>query len=365
MAIIKCPECGHEVSDKAPVCPWCGVPIAGHVSNRQVMPAPGEDTATGRNVDNVNPEGGVEGGSGANGTGANSTMSASKNNKIILTIVIVVAIVVCGICYAFYRNAQSDQENCAYEYAMASKDAEVLQTYLDQYTDAPEVHRDSIQAHLDMLKMIDRDWTNTLVSGSKSAIEQYMAQHPDSPFKALALHKIDSIDWSMAQSANSVEAMELYIEQHPEGDHVEEANTVISGLNSKTLQPDEKMMVSSVMNGFLQSLNNRDEDALTSSVNPLLTNFLGKANATRNDVVTFMRKIYKADITLMNWHAVGDYSIAKKEVGDQQYEYTVSFSAMQSVTHSDNSTVDTKYKISAKINPEGRISEMNMVKIIE
>ena len=29
--IIKCPECGHQVSDKAPVCPSCGVEIAGHV----------------------------------------------------------------------------------------------------------------------------------------------------------------------------------------------------------------------------------------------------------------------------------------------------------------------------------------------
>lgn len=27
MAIIKCPECGNEVSDKARTCPHCGNPI--------------------------------------------------------------------------------------------------------------------------------------------------------------------------------------------------------------------------------------------------------------------------------------------------------------------------------------------------
>ena len=27
MALIKCPECGNDVSDKAPACPQCGVPI--------------------------------------------------------------------------------------------------------------------------------------------------------------------------------------------------------------------------------------------------------------------------------------------------------------------------------------------------
>ena len=32
MAIIKCPECGHPVSDKAPTCPTCGVEIAGKIT---------------------------------------------------------------------------------------------------------------------------------------------------------------------------------------------------------------------------------------------------------------------------------------------------------------------------------------------
>ena len=27
MALIACPECGNEISDKAPVCPRCGVPM--------------------------------------------------------------------------------------------------------------------------------------------------------------------------------------------------------------------------------------------------------------------------------------------------------------------------------------------------
>lgn len=28
MALIKCPECGQQISDKAKVCPSCGCPIA-------------------------------------------------------------------------------------------------------------------------------------------------------------------------------------------------------------------------------------------------------------------------------------------------------------------------------------------------
>ena len=29
MALIKCPDCGNQVSDRAPTCPKCGAPIAG------------------------------------------------------------------------------------------------------------------------------------------------------------------------------------------------------------------------------------------------------------------------------------------------------------------------------------------------
>ena len=33
MALIKCPECNHEVSDRAASCPHCGCPISSSVSS--------------------------------------------------------------------------------------------------------------------------------------------------------------------------------------------------------------------------------------------------------------------------------------------------------------------------------------------
>ncbi|MFP4080867.1 MAG: hypothetical protein ACLFMW_07815 [Ectothiorhodospira sp.] len=36
MALIECPECGRQVSDKAPTCPGCGVPIAARQSAETV-----------------------------------------------------------------------------------------------------------------------------------------------------------------------------------------------------------------------------------------------------------------------------------------------------------------------------------------
>ena len=94
-------------------------------------------------------------------------------------------------------------------------------------------------------------------------------------------------------------------------------------LNANTVTPEDKILVGTVFDGLFQSLNNRDENGLMNSFSPLIAKFLGKANATRSDVVTFMHKIYKSDVASMNWMSLEDYAITKKEVGDQQYEYTV------------------------------------------
>ena len=418
MAIIKCPECGHEISDKAPFCPSCGVAIAGRVTKCQECgnvyfsdspecpvchhqtPIRQEAEQPATIVDNGSAQ---QSDMEQNGLGlpqnealkeaetAQPTTAqvhpaakqacpsqaaapsepnepkahAKRNNKAILIVSVVVVAIIAGLCWWMTKNSENDREIAAYEYAMTSNDPQVLQDFLDKYADAPEAHRDSIEAHLTMLRQVDQDWTNAVVSGSKSALQQYIEAHPDSPFKAVALHKIDSIDWASANDLNTVETIEEYIEAHPDGDHVDEANNKIRALNAKTLQPEEKLMIGSLFTSFFNSINNKDEDALTSTVNPLLSSFLGKTDATRSDVVTFMHKLYKSDVSAMTWQSLGNYSINKKEIGDQQYEYSVSFSATQDVQHADNTTTESKYRINAKVNPDGRITELNMTKVLE
>lgn len=395
MAIIRCPECGHEISDKAPVCPSCGVEIAGKIttcpkcgkvyfSDLAECPQCHNKTQIEYNNDiseplkkevqqlvdeklQAIPNNDCKMDNNGNENEPNKLENGNKhsNNKLIVSIVTIVALIVIGICYYFYHSAQEDREAQAYEFAMHSNDPQVLQNYLENYLDAPESHIDSIQAHFDLLKKVSQDWTNALMSGSRSALEQYIAQYPNSPFKSIAIHKLDSIDWQTANQQNSIEAIEMYLEQHPNGEYVDAANNAIKTLNSKNVQPEEKLMISGTFSTFFQSLNNKDEDALTSTVSPVLTKFLGKSDATRIDVVTFMNRIYKSDVASIRWQSLGDYTINKKDIGNQNYEYAVSFSAVQSVTHVDNTTNEMKYKITATINNDGRISELNMIKILE
>ena len=276
MAIIKCPECGRQISDKAPTCPSCGVEIAGKItkcpncgevyfSNLEMCPnchelnpsltrmtpptgmsqqTPASQASMTQQQDAENaarqnairqeeihrqealrqqarPQTSVRtttpptppvppvrpqqthSQNGGNGEG---TQAEKKSARGVIIISLIFAFLVCGIFLYLYDNANKNKELEAYEYAMQSSDPMVLQSYLDTYKDADEAHRDSIMAHLELLKQTDQDWTNAVVSGSKEALQAYLDKYPNSPHKQEVLNKIDSIDWNVAKNADNVEA---------------------------------------------------------------------------------------------------------------------------------------------------------------
>lgn len=406
MAIIKCPECGRQISDKAPTCPNCGVEIAGKIikcphcgeiyfSSQEMCPNCHEIASAGPAAP-VTPAAPVNpptpptppvppvrqtpmaagnGGNGNNGNGYgngkygnNSENEAQqkakkKNARSILIISLVFSVLVCGILYYFYDNANRNKEEEAYEYAMQSSDPMVLQSYLDTYKDAEEAHRDSIMAHLEMLKSIDQDWTNALVSGSKQALEDYLQKYPNSPHKQEAWNKIDSIDWNVAKAADNVQAYQTYLDAHADGAHIEEAENAMKKAKSRDLQPEEKQMVSGLFRQFFQSINSHNADGLSATCEDILSSLLGKTSATKADVVTFMDKLYKDNVANMNWHINNDYQIKKREVGEEDYEYQVQFSAVQNLDLTDGSKKQNNFKINAVVSPAGKVSSFNMNQI--
>ena len=429
MAIIKCPECGRQISDKAPTCPSCGVEIAGKItkcpncgevyfSNLEMCPnchelnpsltkmtsSAGMSQQTPsmtqqQDAENVARQNAIRqeeirrqealrqqerpqtsvrtttpptppvppvrpqqthSQNGGNGEG---TQAKKKSARGVIIISLIFAFLVCGIFYYFYDNANKNKELEAYEYAMQSSDPMVLQSYLDTYKDADEAHRDSIMAHLELLKQTDQDWTNAVVSGSKEALQAYLDKYPDSPHKQEVLNKIDSIDWNVAKNADNVEAYQAYLAAHADGSHIEEAENAMKKAKSRDLQPEEKEMVSSLFRHFFQSINTRDADGLQASCEDILSSLLGKNSATKADVVTFMNKLYKDDVTNLNWFLTNDYKIKKREVGDEDYEYQVQFSAREEVQLTDGTKKTNLFKINSTVSPDGKVSAFNRSKI--
>lgn len=384
--IIKCPECGRQVSEKAPTCPTCGVQIAGKITRCQncgeiyftedgMCPSCHQsNSGTYRPASPVQqqpvtpqpiprPVQPAEKPDNGQSVEQNDPTPKKKSGKTTFIVAFIFAVIVCGGMFYFYQSAQSDKENEEYEFAMRSTDPDVLQSYLLRYGNAPQEHRDSIESHLQILQKGDTDWRNAVISNSRTALEEYLKNNPESVHRQEALNKIDSLDWFNAQKTNDVETVEQYTSEHPDGRYIDDAKLLLSKLKSTEVQPDEKQMITSLFRQFFQSINSKDESRLTSTVGMVLDSFLGKSNATSSDVISFLHKLYKDDVSNMNWHIdQSSFKINKKEVAEEEYEYDVTFSAKQDVEHGADTEVNT-YRVSASVSTDGKISGFNLTKL--
>ena len=335
--LIKCPECNNEVSDKAEICPHCGVKL-------QPTPTP---SLKGR-----------EQGKG-------------KSNAV-WVVSLIIALVVFGVGYYFYSQAQQNKEQEAFEYALHSNDLMVMQNYLSKYQDAPREHRDSINAVIDRMKYEDLEWNNAVNSGSKNELLKYIEENQDSPHITEAKNKIDSIDYSHAmreyKSSKNVLALQKYLTEHPNGRYSSQVQDIMDELKSVEVTPEEMDMAKGVCRKFLQAINSRNEAKLLSTVTEILESFLNRTGASNADVVTFMNKLYKDDITNMNWYMMDDFKAEKVDNVNGNYNgnknIRVQFGAEQRMERTDPSKEKVaKYIIFADVTPEGLITRFNMKKV--
>ena len=373
MAIIKCPECGHQVSDMAPTCPGCGVEIAGKVvkcpdcgeiyfRNQMVCPTchrPTTSTPTQRHVpvrhtEPITPV-----------AKPKPEPEPEKKSYTKLIVGLVAALVLCGVVAFFYNDA-SRQEESDYALASQSTDPLVIEEYLNKYKDKNPEHRDSLQARLAIIRQIDKEWTDVVISGSRDQLEQYIKTHPDSPHKAEAINKVDSMDFAHVMKDKTIDAFIKYVKQHPNGRFVNDANAAIDAIKMTQLQPEETKMVKALFKKFFQSVNSRNEGGMLSTVADQLTSFLGQSGARKADVATFLKTLYKSDITNMNWHIIDDYKIDKKAGTKGAADYIVQFTAEQNISRTDaTQPTYNRYQISATVSSDGKISGLNMKRLTQ
>ena len=404
MAIIKCPECGHQISDKAPTCPSCGVEIKGKIIKCPVCgevylydqemcpnchhanfaPIPVEPTSSyvkeepnPRPIEDEEMESEIpfeDDEEATSPTGERTKPqpkrkkepTKKKKNYLPLIVAFVLALIVLAVSGYFYNKTKTEQEAEFYEYALTSKEPMVLQSYLDQHPDAPKPHRDSILARIKFLQEIDKDWTDVVASGSKAVLLDYLEKNPKSSHRDLAFKMIDSIDWEVATKENTVEAYDTYAKEHPQGQHYDAAVDASKNLQSNTLQPGEKDMVNNIIRRFFQSINDKDEKKIQSTVGNSLTNFLGKSNQSKGEVSAFVQRQWKPEFAKVTWHVLGDYKINKKPMGDNKMQYDVQATATKRIERKDKKSVpEAKYRLNATVNSDTTIVALDLTKIVE
>lgn len=265
--IIKCPECGHQVSDRARVCPSCGIDIAGKLTrcpdcgayifkdehecpnchcviNASAVPVVSIPVGVKQEAENgLVPQESQEVSS------AQEPEQPKKSHNgwwsaFIVALVLAMMIVFIGIY--FMQKTQKENEQRSYENAMMSREPAVLQNYLDMYIDAPVAHRDTIKVHLEALKKVDRDWDNARISESKKTLQLFIERNPENIHVREAQLLIDSLDFLAAKRLNSMDGFKKYMEEHAQGYYYDEAKSEYDRLEEEEKQARLKAQQDSI-----------------------------------------------------------------------------------------------------------------------
>jgi hypothetical protein len=147
----------------------------------------------------------------------------------------------------FYQKTQQENEMRAYENAMMSTEPAVLQNFLDMYVDATMAHRDSIKAHLEALKKIDRDWENAVASKSKAALQLFIDRNPGNIHLQEARLIIDSLDFDAAKLEDTMEGYQKYMDSHQQGNYYDEAANAYDRLKDEAERKRRQAEQDSIM----------------------------------------------------------------------------------------------------------------------
>lgn len=238
--IIKCPECGHQVSDRAKTCPSCGIEIAGKITRcpdcgeyifKDDRECPNCHCSINASATEPVAEQSVNSQSYAMMPEIPEIPKAEEpkkktGHKILwssLVVGFVIALIIVFLGIYFYQKSQQEIEMRAYENAMMSTEPAVLQNFLDMYIDASVAHRDSIKAHLEILKKVDRDWQNALASRSKATLQLFMDRNPENIHVTEARLMVDSLDYEAAKLEDTMDAYQKYMDNHQQGAYYDEA----------------------------------------------------------------------------------------------------------------------------------------------
>lgn len=393
MAIIKCPECGRQVSERAPMCPGCGVEIAGKiircsdcgevyfiadrmcpschrvnavpVRKQSEAPVTSDDSrhATTENVSNIRKPAAQATKSTSESEGEEPE-EKKKSNFGALIISFIFAAVLCGAMFYFYQKSQTNKEEQEYELAIKSNDTMILKAYLNKFKNENPEHVKEIQARLDAVMAEENDWNVVSSSNVRSQLVDYMQQHPDSKHKGEIANKIDSLDWVMASKGDDESKLKTYINEHPNGRYVIEAeariNKITTDKETKEKEADNSRIREAVRNFFV-AINSHSETSLRSSLSSHFDSCNGNAGA--DAAVSFMNSQYKDGAANFNWvidHQ--SYSVTNKTTDDDgNLTLRVTFNVTKEIegkTAEDKKKV--QHKVTATIAPDGKISKISI-----
>lgn len=347
MAIIKCPECGREVSTLAVSCPHCGAPIRERFSNQnnqtnQPNPTnptnqPNPNNRSNQSILNSPKNAGAGFNAGAN--------SSNKRNRIIIACLIGLIVIIGAGTFLYLHNQNSRQEQADYNMLMDNFSIADAETFLLKYPNTS--HAEEINNEIGRYKRYQQEWNLIANSTNINDFAQFRSRFPNSPFDQLAYDKIDSLDWASAMKAGTEEALQNYLSVHPDGKYADQAQDTKQALLDAKPSPDEQNSVSANVQRYFIALSDNSKDDLTGitteAVYQKSCEFIDHRNLTE----------------IVNYNISSPVRVEKAMSANGQ-TYTATCTVNRVSTDAEGNTSTKEFTARATLNQQMQISSVNL-----
>jgi len=225
MAMIKCPECGHNISSLAQACPECGFPLDPKWAKAE--------------VEKVNQE--IKSKESENNSDNDESIESQPRKKTPkggnkwgwLVALVLIAVLVAG-WYYFETKREEQREKRDYEMLQGCGNPAFYEDFIIKYPNSQYI--EEVRARYKEVSAQNGEWEAIARTKDRAKIVNYAHLHPTSPYVSIARDMIDSIDYYAAKNLNTIEAFEKYLQDHSKGQYIDVAETTLEKLIRKKEQ---------------------------------------------------------------------------------------------------------------------------------
>ena len=388
MALIACRNCGHKISDKATVCPKCGTPTKEEPEKenvRQQDSKANEEVMYLTAVSCLN-EGRLEEARDyvvgllaqkpdepryaelqeqlnealTRQEEEQAEMARRRSRNIWIAASIALLLLLAGGGYWYYERSQLQNEQELWNQIQETDEQALLENYLQRYPDGE--HRAQAEERLSYVRQQASEWQKIAELGNADELEKFFKKYETGRYHDLAVAAYDDLLWTEATKMETLEGYTHYMQCCPQGSHYAEAKELAGRLEKIQMSDDEAATMSSTVQQFFYAMARGDEDEMLALVAPQLDSFLGKNEATKVDVMAYMRRVHADDVFSVDL-TMGDVEVTKSVDKDDEPVYSATFSFDQRISREDTSLETfASYKGTARLSGQGKITSLSLNK---
>lgn len=246
---------------------------------------------------------------------------------IFISVILFIALLISAAIYYISGQNNFEEETeawnlvrkCESERDCAGLDS-ALTAYLSVYTDG--FHIAEAEEMLDAVREEESDWNAALSECTKESMNRYMDKYSHGFFYDAAFQKLDSLSFIEAFAANTEESFTAYMAEFPKGRYYNDAQKWMDTLKKNVLTPDEEQSAMRCIRAHFDAISADDDEAVKRTVSSSLSSYIGKTNASWEDVERYMKEMHKSsDVRL----EAQNCNVAKIDAGKGKYFYNVKF----------------------------------------